>query len=219
MKLYQERLRKFIDEVTLYPVSCEQLAAGRSDEEWLDAVLAGGVKIVQLRDKQASGRTLLAKAQVFRQKTAEAGALLIINDRLDIALLSQADGVHLGNSDLPCHEVRRYAPELLIGISCNSENQVIRAQQQGASYYNIGPLLATATKVGVKEFLGFEAIARFSRHSSLPFTVMGGIKRRHLPALLAAGVRRPAVVTALSQAADITAETKEWLKLLVAPRA
>jgi thiamine-phosphate pyrophosphorylase len=214
MTIYQERLRKFITEVTLYPVSCEKLAAGRGDREWLEAVLAGGARIVQLRDKEADGRTLLAKAKLFRRKTREAGALLIVNDRLDIALLSEADGIHLGNQDLPCEEVRRFAPDLLIGVSCNREEEAASAEERGASYYNIGPLFTTGTKEGIKEFLGLEAIPRFSRHSSLPFTVMGGIKKQHIPALLAAGVRRPAVVTALTQAADIAAETREWVNLL-----
>ena len=99
--LYQQRLKKFIEEVTLYPVSCERLARGRDDLAWLDAVLAGGAKIVQLRDKESDGLRLCEKAKIFRQKTLEAGALFIVNDRVDIALISGADGVHLGNSDIP----------------------------------------------------------------------------------------------------------------------
>ena len=214
---YRERVRKFKQEVGLYPVSCEKLAQGRSDLEWLAAVLAGGAKIVQLRDKESSGRELLAKAHAFRRATLAAGALFIVNDRLDIALLSAADGVHLGNDDLPAEEVRRYAPELLIGLSCNNEEQARSAAERGASYYNIGPLFATGTKEGIKEFLGVEAIARFSRHSQLPFTVMGGIKAHHLPQLRAAGVRRPAVVTAITRAPDMAVATRELISLLKEP--
>ncbi|MFH7320158.1 thiamine phosphate synthase [Desulfurivibrio sp. D14AmB] len=211
---HQERLRKFNEEVSLYPVSCEKLARGRSDLEWLAAVLAGGAKIVQLRDKESGGRALLAKAHAFRRATREAGALFIVNDRLDIALLSGADGVHLGNDDLPAEEVRRFAPQLLIGVSCNTEEQAASAAARGASYYNIGPLFTTGTKEGLKEFLGIEAIARFSRHSTLPFTVMGGIKKHHLPELRAAGVRRPAVVTAITGADDMAGATRELIELL-----
>lgn len=214
MDSHGERLRKFIREVSLYPVSGEKLAHGRSDLQWLEAVLAGGARIVQLRDKHSSGRELLAKAHAFRRLTRENGALFIVNDRLDIALLSSADGVHLGNDDLPPLEVRRLAPELLIGVSCNHEEEAAAAAGNGASYYNIGPLFSTDTKEGLKEFLGIEAIARFSQRSELPFTVMGGIKKHHLPQLLAAGVRRPAVVTALTAAPDIAAETREWLQLI-----
>lgn len=210
-ELYRQRLRKFIEEVSLYPVSCERLARGRDDLAWLDGVLAGGAKIVQLRDKDSDTLQLFEKARIFRQKTLEAGALFIVNDRVDIALVSGADGVHLGNSDLPAAEVRALAPELIIGVSCNSEEQAATAERRGASYFNIGPLYPTRTKDGLSTFLGPEAIPRFSARSTLPFTVMGGIKKEHIRELTALGARRLAVVTALTEADDITAETRVWL--------
>ncbi len=212
--LYKERLHRFINEVTVYPVSCEKLADGRSDFEWLAGVLAGGARIVQLRDKEAEGRTLLEKATVFRQKTAEAGVLFIVNDRVDIALMSRADGVHLGNTDVPAEEVRKIAPDLIIGVSCNTEEQAASAARRGASYFNIGPLFPTGTKEGVSGFLGPRAITEFSRHSALPFTVMGGIKKDHIAELTALGARRIAVVTALTRAADIKEETKLWVETI-----
>lgn len=212
--LYRQRLEKFINEVTLYPVSCEKLADGRSDIEWLDAVLAGGARIVQLRDKEADGRTFYQKAIIFREKTRKAGALFMVNDRVDIALLTGADGVHLGNRDVPAEEVRKLAPDLIIGVSCNTGEQAAAAGKQGASYFNIGPLFATRTKDGLRSFLGPEAITGFSARCALPFTVMGGIKKEHLPELAALGARRIAVVTALTQAPDIKKETAEWLAAL-----
>lgn len=208
--LYWQRLEKFVNEATIYPVSCEKLAAGRNDAEWLDGVLAGGARLVQLRDKEADGLTLYEKARMFREKTLQAGALFIVNDRVDIALLTGADGVHLGNTDLPAQEVRKIAPDLLIGVSCNTAEQAATAKERGASYFNIGPLFPTQTKDGIKSFLGTAAIARFTARCDLPFTVMGGIKKEHLPELISLGVRRIAVVTALSQAPDIAGETREW---------
>jgi thiamine-phosphate pyrophosphorylase len=210
----QERLSIFRHHVTLYPVSCERLANGRSDLEWLDAVLAAGVRIVQLRDKVATDRALFEKAKRFREQTRKAGALLIINNRLDIALAVDADGIHLGNSDLPAEEARRLAPELIIGVSANTAEQAATAAARGASYYNIGPLFPTATKEGLSTFLGTEAIHTFSARSELPFTVMGGVKFDHLSALLHHGVRRIAVVTALTQAPDIKAAAQQWLAAL-----
>lgn len=207
---HAERIRRFVDEVTVYPVSCQKLAAGRSDAEWLEAVLAGGARVVQLRDKESDDRTLYEKALLFRQKTREAGALLIINNRVDIALLADADGVHLGNSDLPAAAVRRLAPEMIIGVSCNTLAQAETVADRGASYYNIGPLFATATKEGLSRFLGIEAISSFAAASSLPFTVMGGIKLHHVPQLVRAGAQRIAVVTAITQAPDMAAETRRW---------
>ena len=215
-ELYSKRLSQFEEEVGVYPVSCEKLAAGRSDREWLDQVIAGGARIVQLRDKESTDRELLAKARYFRQKTSEAGVLFFLNDRLDIALLADADGMHVGQKDLPAEEIRKLAPDILIGHSCNTEEQTrmlaknVANNTSAVSYYNIGPLFETGTKEGLHHFLGVEGIAAFSRHCSLPFTVMGGIKLQHLDELLAAGAKRIAVVTAISQARDMAAETAIW---------
>jgi len=214
--LLEQRLKKFLHEVTVYPVSCEKLANGRTDNEWLEAVLSGGARIVQLRDKDADDRTLLEKAHIFRRKTAEAGALFIVNNRLDIALLAQADGIHLGNSDIPAQEARKLAPDLIIGLSCNNAEQAATAEDRGASYFNIGPLFPTATKQGLTAFLGTDAIRRFSAKSALPFTVMGGIKIEHVPSLITLGARRLAVVTALTQAIDIKKETRQWIAAITA---
>jgi len=223
MRLAQ-RMRILVEQVDIYPVSCQRLARGRSDREWLDAVLTGGARIVQLRDKESSDRDLLAKARYFRQKTRAAGALFLVNDRFDIALLSGADGVHLGQDDLPPAEVRSLAPEMIIGLSCNTEEQAREIEALSAradcplSYYNIGPIYPTGTKEGLKQFLGPDAIGIFSRHSDLPFTVMGGIKKEHISELVAAGARRIAVVTAITAADDMAAATAELSRAIRAAR-
>ena len=211
---YLEKLAFFRDQVTIYPVSCEPLANGRSDIEWLDGVLAGGAKIVQLRDKHSDDLVFYKKALVFRKKTNEAGALFIVNNRVDIALLANADGVHLGNSDLPAEEVRKLAAELIIGVSCNRPEQVTTVKERGASYFNIGPLYTTETKKNLTSFLGPDAIELFSSLCDLPFTVMGGIKLDHVPEIVARGARRIAVVTALTRAQDIAAETRRWIEAI-----
>lgn len=219
-EVYRRRFRQFKEEVSVYPVSGERLAEGRSDAQWLDGVLEGGARIVQLRDKKSTDRQLLEKARYFREKTREAGALFLVNDRVDIALLADADGIHLGQKDLPPSEVGRLAPDMIIGISCNSEEQ---ARQLGTmeregnlpvSYYNIGPIYPTSTKDGLVEFIGLEAIQVFSSHVSIPFTVMGGIKLEHVAQLVAHGAHRIAVVTALTGASDIAAATKRWIKTI-----
>jgi len=207
---YKEKLTFFREKVTIYPVSCEPLANGRSDIQWLEGVLAGGAKTVQLRDKYSDDRTFYQKAMIFREKTHEAGALFIVNNRFDIALLVNADGVHLGNKDLPAEKVREFAPDLIIGVSCNKPEQVITAKERGASYFNIGPIYRTETKKNLTPFLGSDAVELFASLSDLPFTVMGGVKRDHIQDLVARGAHRIAVVTALTQAEDIAAETRRW---------
>ncbi len=215
-EIYEKRLLQFVEQVTIYPVSCEKLAAGRSDKQWLEEVLAGGARVVQLRDKESSDRALLEKARFFRRKTKEAGALFLFNDRLDIALLAEADGMHVGQNDLPPLEIRKLAPDFIIGLSCNTTEQAASLGREVArgnspvSYFNIGPLYSTETKDGLHTFLGPDGIAEFSSLCSLPFTVMGGIKLAHVSELTKSGARRIAVVTAISQAEDMAAATRQW---------
>ena len=216
---YQKKLNFFREKVTIYPVSCEPLTNGRSDIEWLEGVLAGGAKIVQLRDKYSDDRAFYQKALVFREKTNEAGALFIVNNRLDIGLLAHADGVHLGNNDLPVEKAREFGPDLIIGVSCNEKKQVSTVKERGGSYYNIGPIYTTKTKKNLTPFLGSDAIESFSSLCDLPFTVMGGVKRDHIQDLVAKGVRRIAVVTALTQAKDIATETRLWIEAIDQARA
>ncbi len=216
---YKEKLIFFHEKVTIYPVSCELLANDRSDIEWLEGVLAGGAKIVQLRDKHSDDRVFYEKALIFREKTNEAGALFIVNNRVDIALLVNADGVHLGNNDLPAEKVRELGPELIIGVSCNRSEQAVTVKERGASYFNIGPIYSTKTKKNLTHFLGSDAIELFSSLCDLPFTVMGGIKRDHIQGLVAKGARRIAVVTALTQAKDIASETRCWIEEIDSARA
>jgi thiamine-phosphate pyrophosphorylase len=219
---YARKLRQFTNEVTLYPVSCEKLAAGRGDREWLDGVLAGGARIVQLRDKESKDAVILEKARYFRQKTREAGALFLVNDRLDIALLADADGIHVGQNDLPPLEIRKLAPDFLVGLSCNSEKDVevlarlIAKNPDAVSYFNIGPIYPTGTKEGLQSFLGPEIVTTLSRMCPLPFTVMGGIKYQHIDQLVSCGARRIAVVTAITQANDIKEETSRWVRVISA---
>ena len=211
---YQKKLNFFREKVTIYPVSCEPLTNGRSDIEWLEGVLAGGAKIVQLRDKYSDDRAFYQKALIFREKTNNAGALFIVNNRVDIAMLAHADGVHLGNNDLPVEKAREFGPDLIIGVSCNEKEQVSTVKERGGSYYNIGPIYTTKTKKNLTPFLGSDVIESFSSLCDLPFTVMGGVKRDHIQDLVAKGVRRIAVVTALTQAKDIAAETRLWVEAI-----
>lgn len=216
-ELYKQRLGILTNEVTVYPVSCEKLCAGRTDYEWLDAVLAGGAKIVQLRDKVSGDRQLLEKAKYFRKKTKDYGALFLVNDRVDIGLLADADGIHVGQDDMPVEEIRRIAPDWIIGLSCNSVEDVqklgdaVDAGKSVVSYYNIGPIYETKTKEGLQTFLGPSQIKKISSCCSLPFTVMGGIKFGNIEELTAVGARRIAVVTAISSVDDMIAETASWI--------
>jgi thiamine-phosphate pyrophosphorylase len=202
MKSKAERLEAF-KKIDLYPVTDSTQSLGRTNYEVLDGLIAGGAKIVQLREKQLSKKELLSMAQKFRERTQKAGMLLFINDHLDIALAVGADGVHLGQDDLPLEYARRLAPEILIGISTHSLSQALAAQAVGADYVNIGPIFPTGTKQTPMAPLGPEAIARIKPHFTIPFTVMGGINRDNIEQVLKAGASKVAVVTAVTKAPDI----------------
>jgi len=195
-------------QVDIYPVTCERLSGGRSNLEVLKAVIQGGARIIQLREKEYSIRELYSLAVKFREITQKAGVLLIINDHVDIAMAVRADGVHLGQDDFPLQAAREIAPELIIGASTHSLQEAVQAQQDGADYINIGPIFPTSTKEGVGRFLGPQAIAEISPAIEVPFTVMGGISEANIDQVLTQGAQRVAMVTAITQAADIAEKTK-----------
>ena len=204
-KMNREIRRQRFLQTDLYPVTCERHSAGRSNLEVLDAAIRGGVGIIQLREKECTAGELYRMALRFRKVTADAGILFIINDHVDIALAVGADGVHLGQEDLPLAAARAIAPDLLIGISTHSREEALKAQHEGADYVNIGPIFPTRTKAGVNAFLGPEAIARIAAGLEIPFTVMGGITSANIDEILAQGARRVAVETAHTMADDMAA--------------
>ncbi len=203
----EARIQLF-QQVDVYPVTCEGLSQGRSNLQVLEAVIQGGSNIIQLREKDYPKKDLYNLALKFKEITSRAGVLLIINDHVDIALGVEADGVHLGQEDLPVQVARKLAPELLIGASTHSLEQALQAEKNGADYINIGPIFSTKTKEGMGRSLGPEAISEISPQIKVPFTVMGGINEDNIEQVLAKGARRVAMVTAITKAADIAAKVK-----------
>lgn len=198
----------------LYLVTTQELSGGRSTLWVLSRALAAGVRLVQLREKSLCRKDLCRLAMRARALTRKAGALLIINDYLDIALACGADGVHLGQDDLPIDAARRLAPDLIIGASSHSVAQARSAERMGASYVNIGPVYPTRTKQTAVPPVGLGAVRRVAGAVDIPVTVMGGIKERHIPGLLAAGARTIAVVTAVTAAADPAGAARRLLGLI-----
>lgn len=195
----------------LYVVTSQSLSRGRTTLEIASASLRAGVRLFQLREKELPTREFVKLAKVIRAMTQDAGALLIINDRLDVALASGADGVHLGLDDLPVVEARRIAPDLIIGASCHSVEEALASERMGASYVNIGPIFPTGTKAWDRAFLGIDAVRIIGPCLRVPFTVMGGIKKEHIASLIQAGARTIAVVTAVTTADDPEAAARELL--------
>jgi thiamine-phosphate pyrophosphorylase len=209
MGLREDRLER-LRGIDLYPVITGEFCAGRDVLEVLRAAAAGGVKIAQLREKRLPKRELFELATAFRAVCDEFGVLMIVDDELDIAMASGADGVHLGQDDLPLGPARLLAPELLIGHSTHSIAEAVAAHDAGADYINLGPIYPTATKDVPCGDLGVEIIEKVAPLLlDIPFTVMGGIKERHIPELLKLGARHIAMVTEVTQAEDVEAKVRQ----------
>ena len=204
-----ERIKAF-RRMDVYPVVTSEFCAGRPPAEVAASLLAGGARILQIREKTMPDRPFLALLRQVRELTWNTGALLIVDDRVDAALIAQADGVHLGQDDLPLPDARRIAPDLLIGVSTHNADEIYRAQDEGCSYLNIGPIFPTQTKQLACTFIGLEQLKSLIPLVHVPFSVMGGIKYSNLVDLKAAGAGRIAAVTAFTQAPDPGAEVEKW---------
>ena len=207
---HEERLEAF-RRIDVYPVVTSEFCLGRPPLAVAESLLKAGARILQIREKTMPDRPFLDLLRQARELTWKYGALLIADDRVDAALIAQADGVHLGQDDLPLPDARRIAPDLLLGVSTHNAAEIARAQDEGCSYLNIGPIYPTNTKklTGI-QFLGLDELRRLVPFVRVPFSVMGGIKFDHLAELKAAGAGRIACVTAFTQAEDPGAEAAKW---------
>lgn len=212
---HAERMARFSDP-GLYVVITEAHCGGRRSLDVLEAVLEAGVRLVQFREKGLESGVLYEKARTFRQRTHEAGALLIVDDRVDVALAVNADGVHLGLSDLPIEAARRIAPHLIIGGSSHNLKEAMAAQSAGASYVNIGPIFPTQTKDVPTGAVGPEMIEAIVPHLHIPWTTMGGLKPHNIGHVIERGARHPAVVTAVTAAPNPHAAAAELHEMVVA---
>ena len=171
--------------------------------DWvIERAAAGGANLFQLREKDLPDRELIERARNVRRWTRQANVLFIVNDRADIARLVEADGVHLGQDDLPVNAARRIVgPDALIGVSTHSLEQVRQAVLDGADYLGVGPTFPSKTK-SFEAFPGLAFIQACTRETSLPMFALGGIGPENVQQVVAAGARRVAVSSCLAEADD-----------------
>lgn len=198
----------------LYPVidvgflpSDQVLSAARQ-------ILAAGATLFQLRAKELSSREFLALSLDLASLAREHGATFIVNDRADIALLSSAQGVHLGSHDLPLAAARSIlGNERLIGISTHSLAEALAAENGGADYIAFGPIFTTATKADAQRPRGVEPLAEIKARVKLPLVAIGGITESNLRQVIAAGADAVAIISDLLSAPDIKEKTQRLLAL------
>ncbi len=183
-------------------------------QERVKLLVAAGVHLLQLRDKQLGDRDLLIRARLVRELTRGSNTLFVMNDRPDLAQLAGADGVHVGQEELPVFEVRRnIGPQMLIGVSTHSIHQARQAVLDGANYIGCGPTFPSGTKT-FAEFPGLEFLRQVAEEISLPAFAIGGINRQNLPQVLATGISRVAVSGAVITAKLPAEEAKAFLNQL-----
>ena len=175
----------------------------------LDAALAGGADLFQLRDKDASDDELLAAAETARERCGAAGALFVLNDRPDLAVACGADGVHVGQEDTPVARAREIVGnDVIVGLSTHSMKQAQAGCRSGADYIAVGPVHATPTKEG-RPAIGVEPIRYAAAHVSVPWFAIGGIDTGTVGDVVRAGARRIVVVRALADADDPEATARD----------
>ena len=192
-------------------VTDRRATEGRDLVRVVEAALDAGLPAVQLREKDLPGRPLLALAEQLRAATARTGALLLVNDRIDVALAAGADGVHLGGGSVPVEVARRLVgPDAVIGVSTHAPGEV----PAGADFAFFGPVWETPGK----EPVGPERLAAAVRAARVPVLAIGGVTAARLPAVEAAGAAGAAVIRAILAAPDAARATRELLAALGRPR-
>lgn len=172
-------------------------------EKFVIDIIAGGVGIIQLRDKQMDDQMLLARSRILKNCITASGrsVLFIMNDRPDLAILAGADGVHVGQEDLPVPLVRQLVGELIIGVSTHSIDQARRAVLEGADYIGAGPVFGSTTKKFL-QLSGLSYLQEVAAEISIPAFAIGGITEDRLDDILQTGISRVAVGSALLDAED-----------------
>ena len=188
---------------TLYLVTDRSLSKGRATLQIVTAAVAGGATCVQLREKHCGTREFINEALALKPLLNAHNIPLIINDRLDVALAVGADGVHLGQTDMPIAMARKIAgSSLLIGISAESLEDALEAQREGADYIGISPVFATPTKIDTAPPLGLAGVSKIRAQVDIPMVGIGGINQDNAASVIAAGADGVAVVSAIVSAAD-----------------
>jgi thiamine-phosphate pyrophosphorylase len=198
-------------DLSLYLITDTRLAGSRGVVETVRQAIEGGVTLVQLRDPDASTRWLVQTAEALLDILRPRGIPLIINDRVDVALAVGAEGVHVGQSDMPTEKVRALiGPDRILGLSASTFAEVAGDDLGPVDYLGIGPVFATSTKPKAASPVGFDGLADLVARASLPVVAIGGIKADHVDQALAAGADGVSIVSAIMAADDPEAAARDF---------
>lgn len=187
---------------------------GRDPVEVISAQIKGGADVIQLREKDMSKKERLELGQKIRELTRQSGTLFIVNDDVDLALILDADGVHLGQDDIPIRFVRPLMKDKIIGISTHSIKQAEEAIASGADYIGVGPIFETATKEDREALVGLNLLSKIKASCPIPYVAIGGIGKDNIRSLADAGCHRAAVISDIMLAPDIEERCRTLKSLL-----
>jgi thiamine-phosphate pyrophosphorylase len=201
------------DRLRLIVVTDPDCGAGRTVVDVVRAALRGGAPAIQMRMKDGSAREMTELARALLAETRTAGALLFINDRVDVAIAVGADGAHVGQDDLPVHAARAITPPgFLLGVSAETAELARVAEADGADYVGVGPVYVTGSKADAGDAVGVERIAELAAAVRIPVIGIGGITSANAPPVLHAGASGVAVISAVMRADDPEAATRTLLR-------
>lgn len=207
-----------LERLRLHLVTDSAQCGARGLLDVVAAAVRGGASCVQLREKTLDTRAFVERARALKTLLAPLHVPLIINDRLDVALACDADGVHVGQSDMPAEVVRRWLPTALIGLSIESLQQLSAAENAPADYYGISPVFATASKSDAAPALGLEGVRMIRARTQRALVAIGGIDAGNAAAVMAAGADGVAVVSALCAASDPAAAARALRRAIARQR-
>lgn len=199
-------------ELKFYLVTDSDILRGRDFYNSIEEALKGGVTMLQLREKNASGKEFLEKAIKLRELTKKYNVKFIINDRVDIAMLCDADGVHVGQSDIPANKVRELIGEdKIVGVSARTVEEALTAKENGADYLGVGAMFTTRTKLDAKS-VSIEKLKEIQEVIKLPVVAIGGLSLSNIYKLKECNVDGYAVVSAILGAENIKLECEKWIE-------
>lgn len=209
-------MNRLLPSPLLYLVTDRELAGGRPLVEVVAEAIEGGVNLVQLREKKLSTKTFIEEAREIKELLAPRGIPLLINDRVDVALAVEADGVHIGQEDMPYGVSRRLlGPQAIIGLSVETYDELEAAESFDVDYLGVGPVFPTSTKTDIKGFFwGIEGLRWARNHSRHRLVAIGGIQISNAAEVISSGIDGIAVVSAIISAPDPRHAAEELCKIL-----
>src|SRR5207302_6685132 len=200
---------EFASRLALHVLTDREWSRGRDMLSVASAALDGGATVIQLRDKIASTRMLIEEGLALRALTRERGALLIVNDRVDVAVAVEADGAHVGQDDMPTRLARRLlGPKYILGVSAANIEEADEAVAGGADYLGVGPIFPSPGKADAGPATGVHLLTELAKRYTIPLIAIGGITAENAAEVMRAGAAGVAVITAVVYAEDITAASR-----------